>query len=306
MCIEDIGYRMSRPRDAKLLALVIRDAIVGGQVYPTNRTIIDSIINRYILFDQHLLLERVLTDGYEMDDEDKNLLESLKKTIARVWVKPGEACKSIEENDSFQRAANRNVRRFSIWPGFPSKNHKKRWDAHPGHFRHLKDVERISLRLEGPFSDNASIKRLVESKLKALHIMENSPVDELRPKALFLHIGVKRNALHVTLRHKGGFLHGSVGIRWQVFETKQRRTPENEEKRLSGLLDVFMADFMTWNRRQLRLAQERLKRIGYYEAGIDGIFGINTEKAIKEYQKSRNLPRSGIVDRRTAESLGLL
>lgn len=40
------------------------------------------------------------------------------------------------------------------------------------------------------------------------------------------------------------------------------------------------------------------------ESGVDGIFGNDTEKAVKEYQKQRNLPVTGVIDEDDWNSVG--
>ena len=47
-----------------------------------------------------------------------------------------------------------------------------------------------------------------------------------------------------------------------------------------------------------RLIQERLNFVGF-NLKIDGIFGINTEKAVKKFQNNRNLKVDGIVGKKT-------
>lgn len=47
-----------------------------------------------------------------------------------------------------------------------------------------------------------------------------------------------------------------------------------------------------------RLIQERLNFVGFY-LKTDGIFGINTEKAVQKFQNKRNLKADGIVGKKT-------
>lgn len=47
-----------------------------------------------------------------------------------------------------------------------------------------------------------------------------------------------------------------------------------------------------------RLIQERLNFVGF-NLKIDGIFGVNTEKAVKKFQNNRNLKVDGIVGKKT-------
>src|SRR5215204_6624740 len=45
----------------------------------------------------------------------------------------------------------------------------------------------------------------------------------------------------------------------------------------------------------VRRAQKRLSLGGYDTGGVDGIFGANTEAAVKRFQSDRGLPEDGIV-----------
>lgn len=49
--------------------------------------------------------------------------------------------------------------------------------------------------------------------------------------------------------------------------------------------------------------QEELKNLGYYRGSIDGIFGPETEAAVKKFQKEKKLKEDGIVGSRTAKAI---
>lgn len=51
------------------------------------------------------------------------------------------------------------------------------------------------------------------------------------------------------------------------------------------------------------LLQLSLKRLGYYQGGIDGVFGYGLEKAVKEYQRDKKFPVTGIADWKIYNSL---
>lgn len=55
----------------------------------------------------------------------------------------------------------------------------------------------------------------------------------------------------------------------------------------------------------VKTIQDKLKRWGYYEGSVDGIFGYKTSEALKEFQKKYNLETTGIADVETLELLGI-
>ena len=56
---------------------------------------------------------------------------------------------------------------------------------------------------------------------------------------------------------------------------------------------------------QVRTIQDKLKRWGYYDGAIDGIFGKATEKAVRRFQRSNGLAEDGIVGKNTLAALGM-
>lgn len=56
---------------------------------------------------------------------------------------------------------------------------------------------------------------------------------------------------------------------------------------------------------QVRVIQDKLKRWGYYDGAVDGIFGSATEKAVRYFQKSNGLSVDGIVGKNTLAALGI-
>lgn len=56
---------------------------------------------------------------------------------------------------------------------------------------------------------------------------------------------------------------------------------------------------------QVEEIQELLKASGYYTGAIDGIFGPETETAVKNFQKSFQLKVDGIVGTKTYEALAV-
>lgn len=56
---------------------------------------------------------------------------------------------------------------------------------------------------------------------------------------------------------------------------------------------------------QVRTIQDKLKRWGYYDGAVDGIFGKATEKAVRRFQRSNGLADDGIVGKNTLAALGM-
>ena len=59
----------------------------------------------------------------------------------------------------------------------------------------------------------------------------------------------------------------------------------------------------TVDRSTLRQVQTVLKQKGFYEGGVDGLFGPGTRAAIVAYQRAENLPVTGEPDQNTLARL---
>lgn len=56
---------------------------------------------------------------------------------------------------------------------------------------------------------------------------------------------------------------------------------------------------------QVRVIQDKLKRWGYYDGAVDGIFGSATEKAVRYFQRTNGLTEDGVVGKDTLAALGM-
>ena len=56
---------------------------------------------------------------------------------------------------------------------------------------------------------------------------------------------------------------------------------------------------------QVKTLQSKLKRWGYYNGNVDGIFGSGTAQAVKYFQKKNGLTPDGIVGAATLKALGM-
>ena len=55
----------------------------------------------------------------------------------------------------------------------------------------------------------------------------------------------------------------------------------------------------------VRTIQQKLKRWGYYDGAVDGIYGNETVKAVKAFQKKNGLTADGICGKATQKALGM-
>lgn len=56
---------------------------------------------------------------------------------------------------------------------------------------------------------------------------------------------------------------------------------------------------------EVKTLQTKLKRWGYYDGSIDGIFGSGTKEAVMYFQRTNGLTPDGIVGPATAKALGM-
>ena len=66
---------------------------------------------------------------------------------------------------------------------------------------------------------------------------------------------------------------------------------------LPAAVDQMLAQDM------IQLAQTNLKMAGYDPGRVDGVFDAQTSQAIRQYQVSRSLPVSGLLDEPTRRAL---
>ncbi len=82
---------------------------------------------------------------------------------------------------------------------------------------------------------------------------------------------------------------------------------------LAGLLALLlacnMAQAATYRQgssgEQVRTIQDKLKRWGYYDGTVDGVFGSQTRKAVIKFQQKNGLTADGIVGDNTLRALGM-
>jgi len=57
--------------------------------------------------------------------------------------------------------------------------------------------------------------------------------------------------------------------------------------------------------KNVKMVQKKLKELGYLNGSVDGIFGSDTEKAVKKFQKASNITANGVVGTKTYAALGI-
>lgn len=55
----------------------------------------------------------------------------------------------------------------------------------------------------------------------------------------------------------------------------------------------------------VKTVQTKLKRWGYYQGSVDGIYGSQTVSAVKYFQRSNGLTADGVVGKKTAAAMGI-
>ena len=75
---------------------------------------------------------------------------------------------------------------------------------------------------------------------------------------------------------------------------------------LAALFPVRAATYLEGSRGSMvSTIQTKLKRWGYYEGAVDGVYGTKTTEAVKYFQRSNGLTVDGICGARTLQALGI-
>lgn len=56
---------------------------------------------------------------------------------------------------------------------------------------------------------------------------------------------------------------------------------------------------------EVRKIQQKLKNWGYYSGGVDGIYGTQTQNAVKSFQRKNGLTANGIAGKATLNAMGI-
>ena len=74
---------------------------------------------------------------------------------------------------------------------------------------------------------------------------------------------------------------------------------------LSSTLSVFAVSKVGSRGDEVRQIQTKLKNWGYYTGSVDGIYGWQTEAAVKSFQKKNGLTSDGIAGKQTLNAMGI-
>lgn len=120
------------------------------------------------------------------------------------------------------------------------------------------------------------------------------------------------------LRYYNGPINGTATAATQnamrQFQRERNLTPTGELNfetaralglRLSADVSDQAGDASFTRSEAIRSAQMVLRDRGYYTGPINGVMSPATQTAIRQFQRDRNLPLTGAIDRRTAQALGI-
>jgi peptidoglycan hydrolase-like protein with peptidoglycan-binding domain len=143
------------------------------------------------------------------------------------------------------------------------------------------------LKLVNPYMSGADVLA-VQTKLQELGYFKGSLGGNFGP--------ITQSAVLAFQKASGLEVDGIVGTKtWNKLfdenpiESVPTPTPTIQYSRLLKVTDPYMRG------EDVETAQTALKTAGYDPKGIDGIYGKNTESAVKAYQKAKKLEVDGIV-----------
>lgn len=74
---------------------------------------------------------------------------------------------------------------------------------------------------------------------------------------------------------------------------------------ISSTFSVFAVSKIGSSGSEVRQIQTKLKNWGYYTGSVDGIYGWQTETAVKSFQKKNGLTSDGIAGKQTLNAMGI-
>ena len=86
---------------------------------------------------------------------------------------------------------------------------------------------------------------------------------------------------------------------------------QKNKKTLIGMIviiitfSIFISYNIFFKNNEVTQIQTKLKRWGYYSGSIDGIYGTQTQKAVRWFQSKNGLTVDGIAGKKTLEAMGI-
>ncbi len=74
---------------------------------------------------------------------------------------------------------------------------------------------------------------------------------------------------------------------------------------ISGSIAVSVISKRGSSGSEVRQIQTKLKNWGYYTGSVDGIYGWQTESAVRSFQKKNNLSADGVAGEKTLQAMGI-
>lgn len=81
--------------------------------------------------------------------------------------------------------------------------------------------------------------------------------------------------------------------------------PSSEKAELGNNSSVYTLSKIGSQGDEVKRIQKKLKSLGYYKGTVDGVYGANTMKAVKSFQKNCGLKADGVAGPKTIRYLGL-
>jgi peptidoglycan hydrolase-like protein with peptidoglycan-binding domain len=119
---------------------------------------------------------------------------------------------------------------------------------------------------------------------------------------------MKKNQLISRALFIGGAVALLAGPAWSQDAPGEKRQPDRnltrpgENENVPGMRGQGTVEL---SKNDMRMVEEALKAKGYSPGKIDGVVDDANRAAIRSFQKDKNLPITGTIDKRTADELGV-
>jgi hypothetical protein len=127
--------------------------------------------------------------------------------------------------------------------------------------------------------------------------------EQARPMAQ----GTIQSEQNITDRQAAGAQESAAQQRQAQTQTQREDTSRSAQQPTSAMQQQPRAasQRVSLDRDELRHVQRKLKEMGYDAGKVDGIWGPNTQAAVRNFQQSKGLQPTGTLDQETARALGI-